>query len=256
MNWRNNWVSFYPKFGSDLFVEAAGYFDERPVLHISLTQLIVLFTLPFLLFVSLWFLLLIPFIFIGWGKLYIHLPIKTGIDDCESAAWGFAYHDNTIWIYIGGAGNFDGGRKYKSFYMPWHLEWVRTSTLMKDGYDWFHETKGNRKSWEEDIEGNIIGSYDWLNKNKWQETHDYLDNYDETIVKATISVVEREWRPKAFKWTKLFAKTVRVIDIEFSEEVGRKKGSWKGGCIGCSYNLLPKETPHDCLKRMQNERTF
>lgn len=256
MIYRSKWVSFYSKFNSSLFIEAAGYFDERPVFHTSVTQLLVLFTLPFLSFISLWFLLLFPFVFIGWGKLYIHLPIKTGIDDCESAAWGFNYHNNSIWIYIGGGGNFNGGRKYKCYYMPWYLEWVRTSTLMKDGYDWFHETKGNRKSWEEDSEGNRIGSYEWLNKNKWKNTHDYIDNYDGTIVKATISIVEREWRPKVFKWTKLFAKVKRTIDVQFSDEVGSRKGSWKGGCIGCGYNLLPNETPFECLKRMEKERTF
>lgn len=112
------WVSFYPQFNSSFYVEKAGYFDERPQVHTSVTQLIALACLP-LAFISAWFLLLIPFVFFGWGTLYINLPIKTGIQDCESAAWGFNYHDNTIWIYIGGGGNFEGGKKWKTFSMPW-----------------------------------------------------------------------------------------------------------------------------------------
>lgn len=46
------------------------------------------------------------------------------------------------------------------------------------------------------------------------------------------------------------------IDIEFSAEVGERAGSWKGGCIGCSYTALPHETPEQTLRRMERERKF
>ena len=48
----------------------------------------------------------------------------------------------------------------------------------------------------------------------------------------------------------------QYIEIEFDKEVGKKKGSWKGGCIGCSYDLKPGETAEECLKRMGKEREF
>lgn len=152
---------------------------------------------------------------------------------------------------MGGAGNFEGGRKWKTITMPWNLEWVRTSTLMKDG-SWFNETPGNRKSWS----GSDEGSYEWLNKNKWQETHSFTDSYDGTVVNATISVEEMEWRPFWFQWTGLFKFTRRSIDVQFDKEVGERKGSWKGGTVGCGYRLLPNETPLDCLRRMEKERKF
>lgn len=250
------WISFYPHFNSSLYLEKAGYFDERPELHISVTQIAMLFLFPFFLIQSFWFILLLPLLFFGWGKLYIHLPIKTGIQDCESAAWGFNYHNNTIWIYIGGGGNFEGGKKWKTIKMPWDLTWVRTSTLMKDGYDWFHETKTNRIDWISDKNGERIGSYEWLNKNKWKETHPYVDSYDGKVVNATIGVSEREWRPLGMKWTNLFSKKSRTIDVEFDQEVGARKGSWKGGTIGCGYELLNGETPLQCLRRMERERKF
>lgn len=244
------WMKFYPKFNSSFFVEKAGYFDERPQVHTSMTQLLALFSIPFLCIFSFWFLALLPLVFFGYGKLYINLPIKTGIQDCESGAWGFNYHDNKIWIYIGGAGNFDGGRKWKTISMPWEYEWARTSTLLNDN-TWYNETKSNRGQ-----KYSSEGSYKWIEENKWKETHPYKDPFDGKIVNATIGVSEREWRMKCLKWTKLFAKIRRDIDVDFDQEVGKKKGSWKGGVIGCGYDLKAKETPYECLKRMEKERSF
>jgi hypothetical protein len=250
------WVSFYPTFNNGFYLSKAGYFDERPELHTSMTQLIALVLLPILISQSWSFILLSPLLILGYGSLYIHLPIRTGIQDCDSAAWGVNYHDNRLWLYIGGGGNSEGGRKWITVGMPWELKWVRTSTKMKDGYDWFHETNNTRKTYEPDPEGLILGSYDWLEKYKWTETHPFVDKYDGTVVNATIGIVEREWRPKWFQWTSLFAKTSKTIDVTFDEEVGKRKGSWKGGTIGCGYELKPNETPYAALKRMEHEREF
>jgi len=244
------WVSFYPEFNSSLFVEKAGYFDERPQFNTSVTQIVVILCLP-LIAISAWFLFLLPFVFFGWGKLYINLPIKTGIQDCESAAWGFDYHNNIIWIYIGGGGNLEGGKKWVTLTMPWQMEWVRTTTLLKDGSE-FHEVRGNGLKWS----GSEYGTYDWLEKEKWKETHPFIDKFDNTEVNATISVEEREWRPLGCMWTKLFAKTRKSIVVSFSDEVGREKGSYKGGVLGCSYDMKPGETPYQCLKRMEGERKW
>ena len=248
------WVSFYPKFSSSFYVNKAGYFDERPEIVTSITQVIVLFALPFLVFQSLWFVFIIPFILFGWGKLYIHLPIRTGIQDCASAAWGLYYYSNALWFCIGGGGNFEGGRRTKSYSMPWQLDWVRTSTLLNNS-NWFNETKHSKLNWTSD-NVNIIGSYGWLKENKWKEIHPFTDSFDGTIVNATISVEEMEWRPKWFKWTSLFRKVRKSIDIEFDKEVGKRKGSWKGGTIGCGYELRKNETPLECLRRMEKERKF
>lgn len=247
------WVSFYPKYSSAFYLNKAGYFDERPELITSVTQLLTVLLIVFLLSNQMWLasMLLMPFILFGWGKLYINLPIRTGIEDCESPSWGLNYHDNKIWIYIGGAGNYDGGRKWVTITMPWDLEWVRTSTLLKDG-TWYHETPGNKKGWQ----GDGPGSYSWLEKEKWQETHPYTDKYDQTIVNATISVSEREWRPLWFKWTKLFRFTRKSIDIEFDQEVGKRKGGYKGGTVGCSYEMKGDESALDCLRRMEQDREF
>lgn len=250
------WVSFYPTFNSSFYIEKAGYFDERPEIHTSVTQLLVLFTLPLLLIQSWWFLFLLPLVFFGWGLLYIHLPIRTGIQDCESAAWGFNYHGNTIWIYIGGGGNFEGGKKWLTAYVPWDWQWVRTSTLLKDK-TWFTENKRQRLGWFTKNKG--YGSYEWLKENKHKEEHPYTYVLRSGKVQnriATVGVSEMEWRWHWFKWFSPIKKISKSINIDFNDEVGEETGSWKGGCMGCSYALLPNETPEQCLRRMEKERKF
>ena len=73
---------------------------------------------------------------------------------------------------------------------------------------------------------------------------------------ATVYVERRAWRPKWFTWTPLFEKSIQSISVEFSDEVGERTGSWKGGCTGCGYTMLPGETPEQTLRRMERERVF
>jgi hypothetical protein len=125
--------------------------------------------------------------------------------------------------------------------------------MLKDG-SWMHERKGDRKrgisiDWYTDEIKNLL----------WKEEYDYKYTLRDGEVqdrKANITVEQREWRPKWFMWTSLFNKIRTDIDVEFSDEVGERTGSWKGGCIGCSWGLLPGETPYECLKRMEAERIF
>lgn len=69
---------------------------------------------------------------------------------------------------------------------------------------------------------------------------------------ATIKAESRLWlRP----WLP-FRRLSRYIDIEFSDEVGERSGSWKGGVLGCSYEMQRGERPVDALRRMERERVF
>jgi len=46
------------------------------------------------------------------------------------------------------------------------------------------------------------------------------------------------------------------IDVEFDNEIGDRVGTYKGGTIGCGYELKKDETPLQCLRRMESEREF
>lgn len=71
---------------------------------------------------------------------------------------------------------------------------------------------------------------------------------------ATVSkrrhVLARRWLHR-IGWPKWIKES---IDVEFSDEVGERTGSWKGGTIGCGYDLRPGETMLDSLRRMERER--
>jgi len=217
--YEGKWINFYFANRFDISYETCGYFDNRPRINLDL------------LFFS----------------LTIILPFRNKwTDECDSPKWGIAIHNNTFWLHKGGEGNMNGGSKWWTWNIPFLTkDWVRTSILLKDD-TWEHEYPRQSKDFYEDKWKTLI--------KYWQ--YDYTDKYDGEVIPTTICVEEREWRPKWLKWTKLFNTVDSSINIDFSKECGKEKGSWKGGTLGCGYSLLPNEKPLDCLKRMEKERKF
>lgn len=89
-----------------------------------------------------------------------------------------------------------------------------------------------------------------------------FDDFDGERIEAVTKIEEREWRLGTgwFKWLSLFrkAKIRRSLDITFSEETGERKGSWKGGTIGHSIDMLPGELHEAAFRRYcaQHRMTF
>ena len=81
---------------------------------------------------------------------------------------------------------------------------------------------------------------------------DFID-YDGEVIPCTYTVQELEWRPKWLKWTSMFARVKREIDISFSREAGPNKGSWSGGVLGFGFIMKDNETPQECFKRFTKE---
>lgn len=177
---------------------------------------------------------------LGWGWIFIHLPFKSKYDECDPPSYGVYYFENAFW--------FNLGRKVKSFDMPWAYEWVRTSVLLRN-QTMEHETRGNRKDFYKEEWKKLI----WYGNYTYNYT---LKNGTVQERFAKVSVEEREWRQHWLHWTNKFAKIRKTINVEFSDEVGERTGSWKGGTVGCGYEMLPKESPLACLRRMEKERTF
>ena len=252
---KNNWIEFHPfKWGVHTTLQEAGYFDERPQLQFYLSQLIGLVLIPVLVLNFSWWLLILTFVtlFVGIGAVFLCFPFKTGIDNCgESKQWGFYiyYHEflsETNLVIC-------NGKKRKYIHFPWNLEWYRTShaiELVGGDPRWVHEFKGSRQDfWDKEKWQNLL----------WSETHPYTYVLNSGKVQnrmATITLEQREWRRKWLMWTTLFNQVRTTISIEFDDEVGERTGSWKGGTLGCGWDLKPNETPLECLRRMEKERKF
>src|SRR5690606_33228759 len=78
-------------------------------------------------------------------------------------------------------------------------------------------------------------------------------DFDGEELTATTRIEEREWRFGVgwFKWLSLFRrpKVSRDLEITFSGETGKRKGSWKGGTIGDSIKMLPGELHEPAFRR-------
>jgi len=89
-----------------------------------------------------------------------------------------------------------------------------------------------------------------------------FDDFDGERIKAVTKIEEREWRrgEGKFKWLSLFSrpKVSRSLDIDFSKETGRRKGSWKGGTVGHGIKMLPGELHEAAFRRYcgEHDMTF
>lgn len=233
----SNWFDYYNGINSSLFLEKYGYYDDNPILHTSVTQLLMIVLMPVLCCYSFLFLLLMPLCFFGYGKLFVRLPINTNGLAVDAPRWGVDFHNDTFWLYVG-----------KSKVITWDLpfftfEWIRTSVLLNDE-TWEHDTKSHKKNLYDDF---------WEDKKKYY-IYSFTDYYDGEVIPVKFFVLEREHRPKWLNWTTIFSKKTRMIEIDFSKPVGKdKKDNWKGGLVGCSYEMKQNENPMDCIIRFEKE---
>lgn len=87
-------------------------------------------------------------------------------------------------------------------------------------------------------------------------------DFDGEELTARTTIEEREWQFGVgwFKWLSLFRKPKisRDLEIAFSGETGKRKGSWKGGTIGHSITMLPGELHESAFRRYcaEHDMTF
>lgn len=161
----------------------------------------------------------------GFLSIAFSFPWSRVVPDCGQCSgptYGFYFFDDSLVLQWGKSkGGWDGRRRdpIKHIQMPWgwrHVE-HRTETVPRT-YDYRYE----RESGE-------------------------IQQRKATIAKET-GTWWRPWLP--WKMVK------RSIKVDFDAEVGERTGSWKGGVMGCAYEMLPHESPLDCLRRMERERKF
>ena len=181
----------------------------------------------------------ISFCFI-FGMFHIYLPIKTKIpESCDTPRYGIAIHNNTFWLYLGGE-MYKDWNQCSQKWITWDLPFV---SYVFD----FHRVM--------DVNGEWV-DYKYDDKSIAKEVYDYsytLKNGETQNRKAECYREKRQWHRKWFPFVKM---TRENIDVSFSEEVGEQTGSWKGGTVGCGYDLMEDESIKSCLSRMEKEREF
>lgn len=165
-----------------------------------------------------------------------------GYWDYHPKEYGVHYLEGYLRLSLGAQTMSSCTTQGKAWFLPW-TQWrhVRHSLYTTDG-QWFCDTP-DYKNWEEYQK--VVDSCPTI-------TFKFKD-YDGEELTAKTRIEEREWRfgTGYFKWLSLFRKPkiARSLDIRFSGETGKRKGSWKGGTIGHGIDMLKNETPWQAFKR-------
>jgi len=152
---------------------------------------------------------------------------------------------NHFCLYYGIQHDNSRNRSYWSCFLPW-MEWT---SVRWSGY-------GLQGEWLLDFEKDV---------RRWSEQRDLLpkasfvfQDFDGEVITATCHIEEREWHKGAglFRWLRHFTKPHirRDMSIQFSAEVGARKGSWKGGTVGHSIDLMPGELHEAAFVRYCTEQ--
>lgn len=222
----------------EISVSKCGYFDGRPTFDLAL--------------VFITFILKMPWINKKWT------------DECDPPKYGIAIHGNNLWLYFGGKGNMNGGCRFKAWRIPYFSkEHYKTEVLGKKG-EWIDITDRWRDPEKTKFFLEKIGTMSFKedegpsDEESLSDIHQYTwtDKYDDSKIPCKWRVERRTWRPYGFMWTSLFEERIKFLEIEFKNEVGSRKGTWKGGVLGTAFIINEDETPLDCLLRNEREKDW
>lgn len=178
----------------------------------------------------------------GSRMLFVRLWRLTVILPLGIIARPFEFGDEPQWSAYGSSEfglTLHWGKWRKQWDWPWAWHTLRYEQQMPDG-SW------QKVGWE---------SRDQAHTEQYGYTYVLRSGAAQERI-ATVSKRRHVICYRAFKalgWPRWIKES---IDIEFSDEVGERSGSWKGGCIGCSYDLRPGESMKQALARMEAERKF
>jgi len=155
--------------------------------------------------------------------------------------YGFTYSEGHLSLALGRVTHDSSTEQRWGCFLPW-TQWrhVRHSLYGLDG-EHVH-TYPLKRDWRAPDPKDDCPS----------RTFAFADFDGERLVARTV-IEEREWRfgEGWFRWLSWFRapRVSRSLDIRFSGETGRRKGSWKGGTVGHSIEVLPGELHEAAFRR-------
>jgi hypothetical protein len=190
-------------------------------------------------------------------------------EDITPREYGIHILDGHLSIHYGRVTMDSSTEQYWGCFLPW-TQWrhVRRSLYGLQGEHFWSELE-----WEADLYRRAarmgrpeLGRERYDIIRQWEElcpSQRFLfKDFDDELISASTRIEEREWRfgTGYFKWLSVFRrpKVSRSLDIRFSGETGHRKGSWKGGTVGHSIEMLPGELHRAAFERycQQHEMTL
>lgn len=167
----------------------------------------------------------------------------------DSRLFGFRYHDGSLHLFYGRSTLDSDTDRSKFFVAPWKNWHMRRLSI--------YDADGNL-FWQ------YVNPFGQRGMPYWQEMRSLKESgrlpqvaftVDDagTAVLATTTMEETEYTLGTGRWSWLrffCAKRVcRTLKIEFNQEVGNEKGSWKGGLVGTSIEMLAGELHDGAMRR-------
>lgn len=171
---------------------------------------------------------------------------EPGYWDTHEREYGFSAWDGSVHFHFGPQTHDSESTKSKVWFYPWReRRCIRHSLYDLDG-----EHFADLPEW------GFRHKNGWAVKNAIEEAcpaaHFEFDDFDGERITARCRIEEREWKRGKGAFRLLFLGRNRVrrsLDLWFSSEVGSRKGSWKGGAIGHSIEMLPGELHEAAFRR-------
>lgn len=170
---------------------------------------------------------------------------KPGYWDSHRREYGFTFSEGSLHIHHGPQTHDSVTTKVKVWFYPWRdHRCVRHSVYDLTGLHFADLPQGR---WSHN---------QWLATKALEDACPVaqfeFDDYDGERIIATCRIEEREWRRGRGLFRLLYIGRNRIsrgLDLSFSSEVGRRKGSWKGGTVGHSIDMLPGELHEAAFRR-------
>lgn len=184
---------------------------------------------------------------------------RKGYTQVDQRQYGFTLSEGHLSVALGRVTNDSSTEQRWGCFLPW-TEWrhVRRS---------FYGLDGKIVATLQDTGKSYVGDPGRYDRERAIEdatpTVSFeFDDFDGERITAKTKIEEREWRfgTGYFKWLSLFRRPRinRSLDIEFSKETGKRKGSWKGGTLGHAINMTAGELHESAFRRYcaENNMTF
>lgn len=187
----------------------------------------------------------------GWDAATIQRLGRNWYWDTHEREYGFSCSEGHLNVFLGRQTHDSSTEQRWSAFLPW-TQWkhVRHSLYGLEGEHFATEpVRSEWKAWYAVKESCPVRSFTFR-------------DFDGEQLTAKTRIEEREWHKGTswWRWLRHFSKPRirRSLDIEFSGETGKRKGSWKGGTIGHSIDMLPGELHESAFRRycLEHEMTF